>query len=233
MQGKKILVIDDDVTLARSLRLALSKAGAQVFTAADGAEGMRQFYEHRPDLVILDVIMPAMDGWETCRQLRLLSNVPIIMLTTLQKEDAIIRGLDYGADDFISKPFSAGVLLARARAALRRGERPDRARETAVHQDAHLEIDLVRTHVAVRGRIVHLTATEFRLLSFLVQNKDQVLRYEQILVYVWGWEYRDNVEYIHVYISRLRQKLEVDPKNPRYFLTERGLGYRFASGTGG
>ena len=142
MQDKKILVIDDDVSLGQAIRLTFARTGAEVFTAVDGRDGLRQFYEHRPDLVILDVRMPDIDGWETCRQIRLLSNVPIIMLTTLDKDEDILRGFDYGADDFVTKPFSRDVLLARARAVLRRVELLNEAEDHAVYNDDHLNIDL-------------------------------------------------------------------------------------------
>ncbi|HRW05969.1 MAG TPA: response regulator transcription factor [Caldilineaceae bacterium] len=227
MQDKKILVIDDDVSLGQAIRLTFARTGAEVFTAVDGRDGLRQFYEHRPDLVILDVRMPDIDGWETCRQIRLLSNVPIIMLTTLDKDEDILRGFDYGADDFVTKPFSRDVLLARARAVLRRVELLNEAEDHAVYNDDHLNIDLRKRRIIVDGEPTQLTATEFRLLSYLLQNAGQILTYQNILDKVWGWEYQDSIDYVHVYISHLRRKLEADPRNPRYVLTERGVGYRF------
>jgi len=227
MQNKKILVIDDDVNLGQAIRLTFSRTGAEVFTAVDGRDGLRQFYEHRPDLVILDVRMPDIDGWETCRQIRLLSNVPIIMLTTLDKDEDVLRGFDYGADDFVTKPFSRDVLLARVRAVLRRVELLNEADDHAIYNDDYLNIDLRKRRVIVDGEQAQLTATEFRLLSYLLQNAGQILTYQNILDKVWGWEYQDSIDYVHVYISHLRRKLEADPRNPRYVLTERGIGYRF------
>lgn len=227
MQNKKILVIDDDVNLAQMIKFTFSRAGAHVYTAVDGREGLHRFYDNRPDLVILDVRMPDIDGWETCRQIRMFSNVPIIMLTTLNKDEEIIHGLDYGADDFVSKPFSRDVLLARARALLRRTETPFDTDGRVAYSDNYLVVNLEKRRVLVRGEPVQLTATEFRLLSYLLQNAGQVLTYGTILDKVWGWEYQDSIDYVHVYLSHLRRKIEEDPRNPKYLLTERGVGYRF------
>jgi DNA-binding response OmpR family regulator len=227
MENKKILVIDDDVNLSQMIKFTFSRAGALVYTAVDGREGLHRFYEHRPDLVILDVRMPDVDGWETCRQMRMFSNVPVIMLTTLNKDEEIIRGLDCGADDFVSKPFSREVLLARARALLRRTEAPFELDGQVTYSDDYLVVNLEKRRVLVQGQMVQLTATEFRLLSYLLQNAGQVLTYRTILDKVWGWEYQDSVDYVHVYLSHLRRKIEEDPRNPRYLLTERGVGYRF------
>lgn len=226
MLGQTILVIDDDVTVCRSVELAFVKAGAKVITALDGREGLQQFFQHRPDLVILDIMMPGVDGWETCRQIRALATTPIIILSTISQESAIIRGLDYGADDFVLKPFSAGILLARARASLRRVDAVKSVNKKALYRDEYLEIDLTKKQVSVNGAPVRLTATEYRLLKYLIQNAGQMLTYEQILQHVWGWEYRDNIDYVHVYVSYLRRKLEKNPKEPQYLLTEHGLGYR-------
>jgi len=227
MNDKKILIIDDDVNLGQMIKLTFVRAGAEVFTAVDGRDGLRQFYENRPDLVILDVRMPDINGWETCRQIRLLSNVPIIMLTTLDNDEDVIRGLDHGADDFVTKPFSRDVLLARARAVLRRSELLAEPEDQSVYNDGYLLIDLRKHRVQVNNQLVQLSSTEFRLLTYLLQNVGQVLTYQNILDKVWGWEYQDSVDYVHVYISHLRRKLEADPRNPKYLLTERGIGYRF------
>ncbi len=227
MEDKKILVIDDDLNLGQAIKLTFARAGAEVYTAIDGRDGLRQFYEHRPDLVILDVRMPDIDGWETCRQIRLLSNVPIIMLTTMDKDKDVLRGFEFGADDFVTKPFSREVLLARARAVMRRVELLNEAEDHSIYHDDYLSIDLRRRRVIVADEQVQLTATEFRLLAYLIQNTGQILTYQNILDKVWGWEYQDSIDYVHVYISHLRKKLEADPRNPRYVRTERGVGYRF------
>lgn len=227
MQGKKILVIDDDVNLCQLMGFILSSEGAEVITAHNGREGLHNFYEHRPDLVILDVRMPEIDGWETCRQIRLLANVPIIMLTTLNKNEDIVQGLNSGADDFISKPFSRDVLMARVRAALRRADLPVPSTSNTSYGDDYLIIDIDKHKVLVRGEPVDLTATEFRLLAYLLQNAGKALTYRTILENVWGWEYQNNIDYVHVYLSNLRRKIEEDPRNPRYLRNIRGVGYCF------
>jgi two-component system alkaline phosphatase synthesis response regulator PhoP len=171
--------------------------------------------------------MPVLDGWEACRLIRRLSDVPIIFVTALTQEDAIVRGLDCGAVDYIPKPFSPKVLLARARAALRAADAGSKKRRVALYKDGYLDIDLEARRVLVGGEPVQLTATEYRLLSHLLENAGRVLTYDQILEHVWGWECQDSVGYVHVYVWHLRQKLEQDPRNPNYLLTERGVGYRF------
>ncbi|MCX6044846.1 MAG: response regulator transcription factor [Chloroflexi bacterium] len=231
MQDKKILVIDDDYNLCQMIKFSFNRAGAQVYTASNGRDGLRQFYEQRPDLIVLDVRMPDIDGWETCRQIRLLANVPIIMLTTLDKDEEIVHGLNCGADDFVTKPFSRDVLMARVNALLRRAELPSETGRQAIYNDGYLMLDLGKHMVSVAGKLLQLTATEFRLLTYLFQNAGQVLTYQTILDRVWGWEYQDSVDYVHVYLSHLRRKVEEDPRNPRYLLTERGIGYRFEKKT--
>lgn len=227
MQGTRILVIDDDISLCQTIKYTFSRVGADVVTATDGRDGLQQFYRYRPDLVLLDVRMPGIDGWEACRQIRLMSNVPIIMLTTLHKDDEIIRGLDLGADDFVTKPFSREVLLARARSLLRRAEQISPEPALTGYSDEHLTINLERRRIYVDGKQISLTATEFRLLSYLMQNADQVIPYQTLLDKVWGEEYRDNIDYVHVYLSHLRRKIEEDPRSPKYLVNERGIGYRF------
>ena len=156
-----------------------------------------------------------------------MSNVPIIMLTTLHKDEEIIRGLDLGADDFVTKPFSREVLLARARSLLRRTEQISPEPALTGYNDDYLTINLEKRRIYVNGRQISLTATEFRLLSYLLQNADQVIAYQTLLDKVWGEEYRDNIDYVHVYLSHLRRKIEEDPRNPKYLVNERGIGYRF------
>lgn len=227
MQPKNVLIIDDDPELLQLVDLIFSRAGSRVFTAVNGREGLRQFYAHQPDLVILDLMIPDMDGWEICRQIRQLSDVPLIMLTVINREAEIIRGLNYGADDYVTKPFNPEVLLARARATLRRAALPPPLEAPSVYNDGYLMIDLKQHRVAVGGQIVKLTTTEYRLLAYLFQNANQALTYQQILESVWGEVYQGNTEYVHVYIRFLRRKLEADPGNPTYLLTEHGVGYRF------
>lgn len=227
MQGLKVLVIDDDFHIRRTTEQIFTRAGAKVVTAASSHEGLRLLYAEQPDLILLDIVMPDEQGWETCRQIRRLSDVPVVMLTALRQDQDIVRGLECGADDFVSKPFSSEVLLARARAVLRRAEPAHAPESSAVYQDGFLTIDLERRLVSLKGEIVKLTPTEFRLLAYLFKNAGRVLTFKQILENVWGWEYQDSIDYVHVYISHLRQKLEEDPKNSRYLQTEHGVGYRF------
>ena len=229
ISGKKILVIDDDVFVREIVTETMHREGAQVFTAENGPDGLRQFYATQPDLVLLDVMMPHVTGWEIGRQIRQLSNVPIIMLTSLSKDEDIVRGLDYGAVDYITKPFSPKVLAARIRVALRQSSQEPAAKEekAAAFHDSYLTIDLTSHLVTVNNAPLKLTKTEYRVLAYLVQNAGLVLSFQQILENVWGWEYQDSIQYVHVYVSRLRQKIEPDPQNPYYLLTEYGTGYRF------
>lgn len=227
-QNITVLIIDDDQNLADMVELIFLAEGATVYTAANGKEGLKTFYTQRPDVVILDVIMPELNGWETCHQIRLMATTPIIMLTTMVEDQNIVKGLEYGADDFIAKPFSPEVLKARVAAVLRRVKtESEQLINPHLFQDDYLTINLKERQVSVDGETVKLSATEFTLLSFLVLNANRVLSYQQILLNVWGKEYLDSVDYVHVYMSHLRRKLEQDPSNPRYFQTEYGTGYRF------
>jgi two-component system KDP operon response regulator KdpE len=224
-----ILVIDDDKLTSRVISDQLTKDGYIVHIAPDGQEGLRQMYAHRPDLIILDLMMPKMDGWTTCRRIREVSNVPIIMLTAKDRPQDIIRGLDEGADEYVTKPFEVAVLGARVRAVLRRVALPPTSppREEVAYSDDYLTFNPVDRRVIVDGELVKLTPTEFNLLALLIKNAGRVLTYRRLLEQVWGWEYIDDVDYLRVYIWHLRRKLEPEPKNPRYVLTEHGVGYRF------
>jgi len=228
MEEKKVLVVDDDPALLPLIEYTFAREGYEVLTACDGKEALKEFFAHKPDLVILDIMMPRMDGWETCRRIREVSDVPIVMLTARGQDEDIVRGLEYGADDYLTKPFSIKVLLAHARAVLRRAALPPvEYAEPTTYADDFLTIDLKERRVTVGGEPVKLTPTEYRLLAYLVQNAGQVLTFTQILQNVWGWEYQDDLDYVRVYVWHLRQKLEQDPKNPRYIQTELGVGYRF------
>jgi two-component system KDP operon response regulator KdpE len=227
MQGKRILIVDDDLHLLDLMTHIFGRRQARVYTAADGAEGLRQFYAHRPDLVLLDLMMPNVDGWQVCRQIRQRSGVPVIMLSALDRNEHVVRGLDCGADDYITKPFSMEVLLARIRAALRRSALTNPAEQYRPFSDDHLTVDLERRRVLAGGEPVRLSPTEYGLLAYLVEHADQAVTFRRILEAVWGSAYHDCVDHVYVYISRLRQKLEPDPANPRYLLTEHGVGYRF------
>ncbi len=227
MRGRKILVVDDDQAMHRLLEFTFTQAGAQVLVATDGEEALRHFYTFRPDLVVLDITMPKLDGWEIGRRIRDLSETPIVMVTARGQEDDILRGFESGADDYVTKPFSLQVLLARVRALLHRASLPPISAQPIAYSDDRLTVDLSANRVLVDGQPVRLTATEYRLLAYLVENAGRVLSPRQILEKVWGWEYADDVDYVRVYIWHLRQKLEPDPKSPRYLITEHGLGYRF------
>ncbi len=231
LQGKRVLVIDDDTDLLDILKLFYLKAKAQVFTASNGKEGLREFYSCQPDLVLLDLMLPKIDGWEVCSVIRQFSDVPLIMFTALGQDKNIIRGLDAGATDYVTKPASLDVLLARSRAALLKGTNSSQKRN--FYSDDDLTINLNTREVSVQGKSIKLTTKEYGVLACLVQNADQAVTGQQIMEQVWGWEYQDSVEYAHVYISRLRQKLEVDPKLPKYVLTEHGVGYRFETENSG
>ncbi len=227
-EATKLLIIDDDLTLVNALRLYLSKVGYDVVTAPNGLEGLQTLYNARPDLVVLDIMMPKLDGWEVCKRIRELSDVPIIMLTARDQETDRVMGLKMGADDYIAKPFSLKELEARLEAVLRRTRLPPPSRGRVLYSDDELTIDSERWEVRLRGEIVDLTPTELRLLLVLAENAGRVLTHEQLLEQVWGPEYIDETDYTKLFIWRLRQKLEADPTKPRYILTERGLGYRFA-----
>jgi DNA-binding response OmpR family regulator len=180
-----------------------------------------------PDLILLDVMMPDMDGFEVLRLIRESSNVPVIMLTAKGEEDDRVRGLEIGADDYITKPFSPRELVSRVRAVLRRVQISSGASEDVIEVDDRLKIDFNRREVWVDGELVNLRPTEYRLLYHLVKNAGWVLSHDQILSKVWGYEYQDEPHYVRLYINYLRKKIEEDPSNPKYILTERGVGYRF------
>jgi len=225
--GKKILIIDDDADVRQINEKLFQQAGAIVSTATNGAEGIRNFFLQKPDLVILDVMMPEVDGFEVCSRIRQVSSVPVIMLTALNNEEEIIRGLESGSDDFMSKPFSPDILVARVKALLRRLELPQDTQPRLFYGDGYLTIDLEKRIVLVRDNPVKLTRTEYNLLAYLLQNAGWIRTFEQILDNVWGYEYQGNLEYVHVYISNLRKKIEMDPKNPIYLESAHGVGYRF------
>jgi len=227
---KKILVVDDDAALVRLFDQFLTGKGYEVLKASNGQEALRLFFAHKPDLVLLDIVMPEMDGWQTCSRIRDLSDVPIIMLTGQQKnEDDVVRGLDYGADDYLLKPVGSKELLARVRAILRRAELPPAldVEKGVTYTDDYLAVDIAERKVMVNGKRVKLTPIEFRLLVFLVENAGRILTHQQLLEKVWGWEYTDDLDYVRIYISHLRRKIEPESAKPRYIMTEPGVGYYF------
>jgi two-component system KDP operon response regulator KdpE len=227
-EQRLILAVDDEPKMTRFIRLNLELEGYRVSEAADGLEAMRKVRDELPDLVLLDVMMPEMDGFDTLEHIRETSNVPVIMLTVKGEEEDKIRGLELGADDYVTKPFSARELSSRIKALLRRSETSPLAEKSVVRIDDRLSIDFQRHEVWVEGEPIKLRPTEYRLLYHLVNNAGWVMSHETLLSKVWGPEYRDEIQYLRLYINYLRQKIEVDPAEPRYILTERGIGYRFA-----
>ena len=228
--GKKILVVDDEPAFVSLVEQVLTHKGYEVLKASNGQEALRLFFDHRPDVVLLDVVMPKMDGWQTCRRIRDISDIPIVMLTGKQKtQEDIVRGLDYGADDFLIKPVGNKELVARVRAVLRRAESPPTldTRKELTYSDDFLTMDVAERKVIVNGQRVKLTPTEFRLLVFLMENAGRILTHKQLLERVWGWEYVDDLDHVRIYIWHLRQKIEPDPAQPRYIMTESGVGYYF------
>jgi two-component system KDP operon response regulator KdpE len=228
--AKKVLVVDDEPAQVRLADMALTHQGYEVLKANNGQEALRLVFEHKPDLVILDVVMPGIDGWQTCRRIREVTDIPIIMLTGQKNsEEDIILGLDCGADEYLSKPLGSRELVARVRAALRRAERPPNPKEKAkiLFSDNYLTVDVAEHKVTVNGERLKLTPREFRLLALLVENAGRILSHQQVLEHVWGWEYLNDVDYVRIYISHLRQKIEADPSQPKYILTEPGTGYYF------
>jgi DNA-binding response OmpR family regulator len=225
MRGK-ILAIDDNPQLIKMLRRCLESEDYEVIAAHSGREGLRKFQESHPDLVILDIMMPDMDGWEVCRSLREISlNIPIIILTVLKEKANVVRGLALGADEFIAKPFKPGELVARIQALLRRVNMTKTPAE--FYDDGNLAIDFERRQVYLRGQLVNLSPTEFRLLACLVRSAGQVVPHKTLLTRVWGPEYADEIHYVKLYIRYLRQKIEKCPERPKYVVTEWGIGYRF------
>jgi two-component system KDP operon response regulator KdpE len=223
-----ILLVDDDASLLQVMEFAFSYEGYSLYTASNGQQGLRQLFDHRPDLVILDLRMPVMDGWETCRRIRQLSAVPIIILTGLGGADNILRGLDeVGADDYLVKPLEVRILLAKVRALLRRAALPPELNKALIYTDGYLTLDLGEGRVLVQEEPVKLTSREYELLLYLYRYADQLRPHRQILQDLWNWQEPDSIDIVHKYIRRLRQKLEPDPRQPRYLLTEHGIGYRF------
>jgi len=225
----KILIADDEPDVVEVLEMTFKMhwSDAAIFTASNGEEALAAFFEHQPGLLLLDISMPLLSGLEVCRKIRRVSNVPIIMLTVKDEEIDKVRGLEAGADDYVTKPFGHLELIARARAVLRRAGLNACTVDKGSFDNGYLSIDFSTCEVRVRGRRVLLTPTEFQLLSLLVRNPGQLLPHALLLSRVWGPECTDDRDYLKAYIKRLRQKLEPDPRNPIYILTERGFGYRF------
>jgi two-component system KDP operon response regulator KdpE len=226
-KNRIILVVDDEERMARFIRLNLEHDGFQVVEAYRGMDAIRSMRDTMPDVVLLDVMLPDIDGFEVLRMIREISSVPVIMLTAKGEEDDRVHGLELGADDYVTKPFSPRELVSRVRAVLRRTDTAGVVSRDVINVDGRLKIDFGRREVWVNNEEVKLRPTEYRLLYHLVQNAGWVMTYDQLLSKVWGYEYRDEPHYVRLYVNYLRQKLEEDPANPKYILTERGVGYRF------
>lgn len=227
MSKGRILLVDDDKTLLRLMREALTKAEYEVMTASNGIDGLQELYAKQPDLVILDVMMPRMDGWETAARVRQVSQVPIIMLTAKDEESDKLKGFEAGVDDYVTKPFSFAEIVARVNAVLGRARQAPPDHKPKRYVSGNLVIDTDARRVTKSGKVIELTPTEYRLLATLAENGGRVLSHEQLLNKVWGYEYGEDTGYVKRYIWYLRRKIEEDPRKPEHILTERGFGYLF------
>ncbi|MCI0904382.1 MAG: response regulator transcription factor [Chloroflexi bacterium] len=226
-QPKKILVIEDDEDIRTVVVARLTRAGYETTVAFDGKDGLRRFYGDRPDLVVLDIAMPVMDGWQVLERLREVSEVPVLILTAATQERDKLRGLRSGADDYITKPFSGEELLARIEVALRRASSSAEEAETTGYSDLEIAIDFQKHEVFVRGEPIGLSPTEFRLLAALTRSANQVLSQDQLLDQVWGSEYVGSLEVVRLYVGYLRRKIERNHEVPALIETVRGFGYRY------
>jgi two-component system KDP operon response regulator KdpE len=229
LNEKTILIIDDDRQLSEWLNGALADLGARVSIAADGADGLHKFLVLRPDLVLMNSRLPARAGMDVLREIRLLADIPVLMLAAAAGNREMVRFLDAGADDYIARPFERRVLLARIRALLRRARWRRRRRQDYAYDDGRLVIDLASIKVTADGRRIRLSATEFALLTHLVRRVGRTCTYTEILSDVWGEPFTGNQEYVHAYMWQLRRKLEPDPKKPAYLKSVRGQGYCFVA----
>jgi len=227
MHRPRILIVDDELAIIKFLRANLETKGFETLAAMDGTEALQTIERELPDLVILDIKMPKVDGFEVCRRLREWTQIPIIMLSARGDEADKVKCLSLGADDYITKPFGASELIARVRAVLRRTERAYVTSSQPSFTCDYLEINFVERRVTVAGREVKLTPTEYNLLQELVLNANKVLTHTHLLNKVWGLEYREEKQYLHVFVKRLRAKLEPDLAEPRYIMTVPGVGYQF------
>jgi two-component system KDP operon response regulator KdpE len=220
-----ILVVDDEPHVLKLVKANLESSGYRVLTAVDGEEAVKSVQREVPDLVLLDLMLPRMDGYAACRRIREFSAVPVIMLTARSAQVDLVHGFEVGADDYLTKPFSVTELLMRVQAVLRRSKWPEKIMASQGFRTGPIEIDFAQHRVTVEGEPVKLTPTEYRLLVYLASNANRVIVHRELLRGVWGPEYGDETEYLRVYMRYLRQKLEPDPSNPRYLLTQPGAGY--------
>ncbi|MEM7028343.1 MAG: response regulator transcription factor [Chloroflexota bacterium] len=229
LNNASILVVDDEPKLREFISRNLSARGSKVYEASNGLEALAIFQQEILDLIILDIMMPNMDGLETCRRIRQTSTIPIIILTALGEESDKVKALDMGADDYLTKPFGVDELMARVRATLRRTSWVSTVSTPKALLYRDIEVDLDAVTVTCRGTVLKLTQTEFKLLHYLMENRGKILPHSTILQNVWGVEYGNEAEYLRVYIGRIRRKIEQDPTKPEYLFTEHGLGYRFGT----
>jgi len=226
---EKVLVVDDDPAQIRMVSSLLSASGFKALKANNGREAVRVMVEDKPDLILLDIMMPGIDGCETCLLIREMSEVPVIMMTGRRNsEEDVVRGLDSGADEYLSKPIGNRELLARIRATLRRAQKAQQdVKKKAFFSNDYLTVDVPERKVTVNGERLKLTPREFRLLALLVEHANHIMSHQQVLEHVWGFEYVDDVDYVRIYVSHLRRKIEPVPSMPKYILTEPGVGYYF------
>lgn len=222
----KVLIIDDEETTVNLIGMLLDRRGFEAIKAYRADEGLKMAYKHQPDIVLLDIMMPEMDGWEVCRRLREMSEVPILFLTAKGDTRDVVEGLNIGADDYIVKPYDNDELIARIQAHLRRAPRSDMSEEL-VFDGGAFRINFMNREVHVRNQLKHLTPKEFNLLGVLVRNAGRVVTRRELVTQAWGDEYGDAVDSLKLYVHYLRQKIEIDPADPKYILTSRGVGYRF------
>jgi len=226
--AEKILVIDDEEPTVQLIAMLLERRGFEVIKAYRAEEGLRKAYRHQPELVLLDIMMPDMDGWDVCKRLREMSDVPIIFLTARSDVKDVVKGLEMGADDYVVKPYDNDELVARVRAHLRRSPRPNMSEELAFN-NGDFRINFMNREVWVNNELKHLTPKEFNLLAILVRNAGRVVTRTELVTQAWGEEYGDAIDSLKLYVHYLRQKLELNAQQPEYILTSRGVGYRFVN----
>lgn len=228
---KKILIIEDEAPISNIIKFNLRKEGYEVDTAFDGGDGLKKALTGNVDLILLDIMLPVMDGFEVCKQVREKSNVPILMLTAKEEEVDKVLGLELGADDYITKPFGMRELIARIKANIRRTSLQSGEEETVeVREFGSIVLDLNRYEIKKNGEALNLTLREFELLKYLAEREGKVFSREQLLEEVWGYEYYGDIRTVDVTVRRLREKLEDDPGDPKYIVTKRGIGYYFSRG---
>ncbi len=226
--AEKILIVDDEEDTVKLIAMLLEKRGFETIEAFSAEDALRKAYRHQPDLALLDIMMPDMDGWEICKRIREMSDVPIIFLTARSDVKDVVRGLEMGADDYVTKPYDNDELVARVRAHLRRSPRPNMSEEL-VFDEGEFRINFMNREVWVRNELKHLTPKEFNLLAVLVRNAGRVVTRTELVTQAWGEEYGDAIDSLKLYIHYLRQKVETNPQQPDYIVTSRGVGYRFVN----